>query len=207
MNEIVGASMMKHYFPSEKYAPFLRQRLFRYCVVFVVLAALALHFGFASIFGKGSIGDAAFFGGIFLFYSWAGWCDYKADIKIALYFEKEVTGEWMWSKAIFQQCGYLDEIAQREGFLPLSDFGFKDESRRKAPIWYEAQDGLATTDSLLRCLRFHVQEVEQRKELIEDLEEMRCRLKNADMEDVRFCLIFYQDAINAMEVEQRKGHF
>ncbi len=170
-------------------------------------AAFVFYLSYQSILGKSSLWMATFALGTFLFVAWAGWCGRRNDMRIVLYFEEKVTGDWVWSQAIFLQCGYLDEIARQEKLVPLSEFGFKDEYRWKTTIWYEAKQGLETIDELLHFLKPQLQDAKQTKDLIEDLEKAHCRLQNAQAEDLRFCLIFHGNATNGMEIEQREGHF
>ena len=131
----------------------------------------------------------------------------RARWNIALYFDREVHGDWVWSRALFLKGEDLERIAQAHSLVPLSHFGFLDEKQVRKMTWHEAEQGLATVSSLLKSMKNDSTTLHEPEKVIEDLTAIQSRLTNARDVGAGFCLVFHEDSINGMEIEQRKGRF
>ena len=167
-----------------------------------VIAALLIYW---AIYHEVPLLLASRAGAIWLFIAWIGYCSAAAKPLLALYFEDEVPGDWVWSKALARNCTNLDALATESS--TLSSFGFADDMAGETVVWHYPQRGLETVEQLLQTLRDQPDALKETNAIIVDLEKMRQRLQQACESDTRFCLIMHYDVVNSMEIEQRKGHF
>lgn len=176
--------------------------------LFIFIAGLvACFFAYWAIYLNGDIAFAASVGAVFLFLLWVGYGIIVSRVRIALYFENKVTGEAIWSEPLARNCAYLDAIASDAGLTPLSAFGFADEYLGEDVVWHDPEQGLKTVSGLRQKLQSNPQILDDSSVVIPDLAAVETRLREACKSATRFCFIFHYDAINGMEVEQRKGYF
>ena len=185
---------------------FLRWLFWRNFKIVALVIAIPSYFIYVGVFQNGDMVLCSVAAATLLWVLWGNWSASRTKWKVALYFDKEVQGDWVWSHALFQNCEALDCIARRNNVLPLSHFGFRDEPMKNM-TWHTAEHGLATVSSLLKFVKNDAITLQNAKEACEDLEAMQRRLENAHDVAANFCLIFHADSINGMEVDKRKGHF
>ena len=73
--------------------------------------------------------------------------------------------------------------------------------------WHAPEAGLEIATALIHYLRANLTALEEASAVLEDLQEMRDRLREAQTNRVRFCFILHEDSMNAMEFEKRRGSF
>jgi len=194
------------------YPPHYRESVRRWWIggarVLAVLGALTSALVYFAVCGSVPVRLAAVAGGIFLYAALVVIAEGLSPVSVVLYFEREVPGGWYTdSKAIARNCVTLDEIAARAGVSTLSAFGFADDMAGKPLAWHAPEMGLLTVSRLSEKLSENPGLAPEAKTLLADLEKMRARLWEAREQGTRFCLLLHGNAINSMEVEQRKGQF
>lgn len=176
--------------------------------VVAVLGAAASALVYLAVCGSMPVRLAAVAGAIFLYALLVVIAEGLSHVSVVLYFEREVPGGWYTdSAAIARNCVYLDEIAARAGVSTLSAFGFADDMGGETVTWHAPELGLLTISRLSEKLRENPGFEPEAGNILADLDKMRARLEEARKQGTRFCLILHGNAINSMEVEQRKGRF
>ena len=170
-----------------------------------LVGALTALFFFGALYDEGLLGFAALSGACGIFLLWSYFVTAIARVRVALYFEAEVPGDWVWSEFLARNCVYLDELATESS--RLSSFGFADDMAGETVVWHTPERGLETVEQLLQKLRDRPEIMSESAAIIVDLEKMRARLQQACETGTHFCLIFHYDVVSSPEIEQRQGSF
>ena len=182
-----------------------RQSLKTIAQLVAFVGAITALFYVGGLYDIGLLALAALSGAVGICLLWSGVVTAVAKPLLALYFEAEVPGDWVWSKVLARNCTNLDALATESS--RLSSFGFADDMAGETVVWHYPQRGLETVEQLLQTLRDQPDALKETNAIIADLEKMRARLQQACETDTRFCLILHYDVVNSMEIEQRKGSF
>jgi hypothetical protein len=182
------------------------------------VAASAVLAGYAAFFGASfwpATGPAvlALAIGVHMLSALRGFRAARTRPRIVPYFEASVPGDitFFSGYALVQACETLDQIARREGYRPLSDFGFADSfggGRGEEAHWYPARECLSTIERLLEVVRADPHAVEEPEEVTAELESLRSRLQAAERLGVGFCLHRREDwAYTSHEFLNRLGKY
>ncbi|HYF50576.1 MAG TPA: hypothetical protein VEJ63_14285 [Planctomycetota bacterium] len=142
----------------------------------------------------------------------------REGCSIVPYFEREIGGIDTFASgyAVARNCQRLDELAQRVGAEPLSEFGYEDdihayflgvkafENRLK---WFDATRGRVAISKLLGAVRADPSGFKDADAIIAELERIEHALRKAAAANVRFCLLCRGEGVSPMEIEKREGTF
>lgn len=105
---------------------------------------------------------------------------------------------------------HLDDLAERMGVLPLSNFGFGDDAFNQPPQWSDITEGIRT----LRALIAKTEEPEIARAFnsltVSDLRTLSAALEEVQSTQQRFSLILRygsDDFVSGVEMEKRIGSF
>ena len=114
------------------------------------------------------------------------------DIAVILLLDRNLPGispDVLEGRQIFAEQKLLDNLAEKCGVQPLSDFISMDDIEGLDEIpsveWFDANQGLVTVEALLEAIGDE-ETVGANKELEAELESFRAVLKSAANVDVRF---------------------
>lgn len=172
-------------------------------------AALGLCGG--SLFGPVPAWLAATAAAVFVVFSLGsltGWYQTCRYVRIIPYFQRRVgdIDTFVNGHAVARHLKWLDELALRDGNLPLSHFGFADDLLGETLVWHSVNDGLATVDRLLSRLTDDPDLLADCEVLADDLRRIGHALERAQQQDIRFCLILlHTNATSGHEWSVRRG--
>ena len=172
-----------------------------------ICGSVATFFAYNAVYSNAPLMLASNTTGIFLLLLWIFYASVKSPSYLAIYFEKKVVGDAIWSKALLRNCLYLDELCIQSKVLTLSSFGFTDDWSGKNMIWHPPEKGLQTVTTLLHQLHNAPDIMGESSAIIADLQKMEERLRETQQNQTRFCFIIHGDGWNSMEMEQRCGYF
>lgn len=110
--------------------------------------------------------------------------------------------------AIARNCLRLDRLAEAEGVRPLSSFGFEDAFYDQSQEWHPSAEGLATCEVLLAAVRSHPETMAAPEGLVDELEKLCERFREAERAAIPFCLHLRIDAAyTAHEFDSRPGKY
>ncbi len=182
-----------------------RESLKTLAQLFAFVGAITTLFYIGGLYDIGFMALAALSGAVGICLLWSFVVTAFAKPLLALYFENEVSGDWVWSKVLARRCTDLDALASETS--RLSSFGFADDMNGETVIWHTPERGIETVEQLLQKLRNEPQLLQESAVIIADLENMRARLHKACETGTRFSLIFHYAVVSGAEIDQRKGHF
>lgn len=185
----------------------LRRGIARFLSFFFAVGGVFLWLAFNVVYSNAPIAVASWVGGFFFYLLLVLCISIVSKPKLALYFEVKVPGDWVWSAPLARNCAGLDVLCEQLAIEKFSSFGFTDEQSGKAMVWHAPEAGLEITLALIHHLRANLTAIEETSAVLEDLQKMRNRLREAETKRVRFCFILHEGSINAMEIEQRRGSF
>ncbi|MBW3624765.1 MAG: hypothetical protein KY468_15275 [Armatimonadetes bacterium] len=137
--------------------------------------------------------------------------------RIVPYFEKAVPGVDTFfnsGHSIARNYTKLDDIANKWGFPPLSDYGFEDDYLNETELhmtgklkWYDPEQGLVTINNLLDHLD-EINDASERIKIKADLDRLKFKLKEARDLGVRFCFHLRIDSgYTGLEFDNRIGRY
>ncbi len=191
----------------------LRRGIARFLPFFFVVGGVFFWLAYNVIYSNAPIAVAspislASWVGAFFLYLLLMLCIYvTSKPKLVLYFEAKVPGSWVWSAPLSRNCVGLDQICEQLGIEAFTSFGFTDEWSSKPMVWHVPEKGLEIVTALIHYLRANPAALKEASAVLEDLQKMRNRLREAQSNCVRFCFILHEGSMNAMEFEKRRGSF
>jgi hypothetical protein len=159
--------------------------------------------------GRGDLPFTSIALAVFLFLLWAAFRSIPDQLKVTVlpYFEQRLgdANTWMAGKSLLWNTRDLDQVAQRLGARPLSDFASGDDMISGEKLcWFFPNEALNTLELLLQpeiCNGFSA-------DLVSDLRRLKDALKSADSKNVKFCLILREGSFTSgLEMDRRKGSF
>lgn len=128
-------------------------------------------------------------------------------VRVLPYFERRVgdTDTWLAGEALLWHSRALDAAAARCGVTPLSAFASGDDLIPDEQVcWFEAAEGLRTTERLLAAGVAGTLPTE----VVADLERLREALRRASAQEIRFGLLVREGSYaSGHEMSLRKGSF
>ena len=186
----------------------LRRFLVRFLLFLAAFFALFCVCAYNVIYADAPIVVAACPGGFFLYFLLVLWIVVRTKPKLVLYFESKVPGvagcgARRWRATAFSSTNYVI----RSAWLLCRRSALPTNSAAKQWSGTHRKRGLKTAAALMGLLRDNSVTLPENAAIAADLQKLSERLQAAETERVNFCFILHEGSINAMEIEQRRGHF